>query len=77
METVTLRGHYDGVQIRLDEPFELKPNAKLLITVIEPDEDEREAWFKFSAEAFAAGYEDEPEYPLSAIKEWNPDYERG
>jgi hypothetical protein len=27
METVTLRAHYDGKQILLDEPFQLEPNT--------------------------------------------------
>jgi hypothetical protein len=34
MENVTLRAHFDGRQIVLDEPFELAPGAKLIITVL-------------------------------------------
>lgn len=34
MENLPLRAHFDGRQIVLDEPFELEPGAKLLITVL-------------------------------------------
>jgi hypothetical protein len=77
MENVTLRAHYDGSQILLDEPFELQPDTKLLVTVIQPSETEQEEWFQFSAQCLDAAYGDEPEYPLSLIKERNPDYEGG
>ena len=33
METRTLRAHFDGNHILLDEPFELEPNMELLITI--------------------------------------------
>src|SRR5205085_2096446 len=32
METRTLRAHFDGNQILLDEPIELEPNTELLVT---------------------------------------------
>jgi hypothetical protein len=31
MNTITLPAHFDGQQIQLDEPFELKPNTKLIL----------------------------------------------
>lgn len=34
MDTVTLRAHFDGKQIVLDEPFKLEPNAELIVTVV-------------------------------------------
>ena len=78
METITLRAHYDGTQILLDDPVELEPNTKLLITVIQEPETERETWLKFSAQGLAAAYDDdEPEYPVTLVKEHNPEYERG
>lgn len=78
MDNITLRAHYDGTQILLDDPVELQPNTKLLITVIQEPETERETWFNFSTQGLAAAYgDDEPEYPLTLIKESNPEYERG
>jgi len=45
METVTLRAHFDGKHILLDEPFELEPNTELIVTVVPRGSDEeREDW---------------------------------
>ena len=45
MELVNLRAHFDGKQIRLDEPFELEPNTELIVTVVPRASDEdREDW---------------------------------
>ena len=80
MKTVTLPAHFDGESIRLDEPYELEPNTKLLVTVLpkEHEDEEREAWLRLSSEGLARAYgEDEPDYPAELIKEPNPDYEGG
>jgi hypothetical protein len=77
METKTLRAHFDGSQILLDEPFELEPNVELIITVLpKPSDEEREDWTRLSLESLARAYsDDEPEYSLDLIKEANPAYE--
>ncbi len=77
METKTLRAHFDGSQILLDEPFELEPDVKLIITVLPKSSDEeREDWTRLSLESIARAYSnDEPEYSLDLIKEANPAYE--
>ena len=77
METKTLRAHFDGRQILLDEPFELEPNVELIITVLPKSSDEeREDWTRLSLESLARAYsDDEPEYSLDLIKEANPAYE--
>ena len=80
MKPVTLRAHFDGQYIRLDEPFELEPDTALIVTVLpdEPDIDEAGAWALLARQGLAAAYSaDEIEYPTSAIKESNPEYERG
>ncbi len=77
MENITLQAHYDGKQVLFDEPVELSPNTKLLVTVVQPSSSEEVEWQSFSAQNLERAYgEDEPEYSLSLIKEWNPDYER-
>ena len=77
MNVITLRAHFDGDRILLDEPFELEPDAKLIVTVLpkqQPDA-EREAWLLVSKNGLAAAYgEDEAEYPPHLIKEIYPDY---
>ena len=80
MNTVTLRAHFDGEQIRLDEPYDLPPDAPLLVMVLPSDMNsvdyDREGWLLLAEQAFAQAYgDDEPEYTLDDIKEWNPKYE--
>jgi len=77
METKTLRAHFDGSQILLDEPYELEPDVELIITVLpKSSEEEREDWTRLSLESLARAYsDDEPEYSLDLIKEANPAYE--
>jgi hypothetical protein len=79
MNTITLRAHFDGEQICLDEPFELKPNTRLIITVLLEDQphDEHGPWLLLSQQGLETAYgENEVEYSLDLIKEPNPDYER-
>ncbi len=79
MSLRTVRAHFDGRHIRLDEPCDLSPNAQLLVTVLQeqkPDE-EQKAWLLLSGEGLGRAYgEDETEYSLDLIKEPNPEYER-
>jgi hypothetical protein len=79
MSPRTIRAHFDGQHIRLDEPCQLEPDAQLLIVVLpkQPDDGEREDWLRLSQRALEQAYaEDEPDYSLDAIKKPNPDYER-
>ncbi len=69
-----IRGHFDGKQILIDEPFELKPNTKVIIKVL-PDDEESD-WLALGKRSFARVYaDDEPEYSLDKIKNFNPEYE--
>ena len=52
MSTVSLKAHFDGYAIQLDEPVELPRDAQLLVTVLSP----------FSVEAVAESA------PLSAAR---------
>jgi hypothetical protein len=78
MDTVTLRAHFDGEQICLDEPFELEKGTPLIITVLpkEQPDDEHETWLLLSAKRLETAYDqNEIDYSLHLIKERNPDYE--
>ena len=76
MEIVTLQAHFDGKQILLDEPYELAPNTKLVISVIRTKDEEREDFTRFSLANLERAYgDDEPEYSLDLIKQANPKYE--
>ena len=77
MNPVTLPAHFDGQQIVLDTPYELQPNTPLTVVIYpEQDDEERADWARFGLQNLARAYgEDEPEYTLDMIKEWNPEYE--
>lgn len=79
MEPITLRAHFDGQQILLDDPFPLEPNTKLVVTVLpHAIDDERGDWERLALESLERAYGDaEPEYSLDCLKERNPDYEGG
>jgi hypothetical protein len=64
MPTISLKAHYDGKTIRLDEPFDLPQDARLMVTVLQPTiETEREDWSGISLANLARAYgENEPEY---------------
>jgi len=79
MDEVTLQAHFDGKQILLDEPYELEPETKLIVTVLSGNRvsDERQTWLHFSRLGLENAYsEDEPDYTLDMIRRPNPDYER-
>jgi hypothetical protein len=70
MPTLSLKAHYDGEHILLDEPFDLPTNARLIVTVlpVEVNED-RELWANLAASGLAGAYaEDEPEYMITDLK---------
>ena len=74
MSAMTLKAHYDGAHIVLDEPFDLPANAVLAVTVLDAasaraDGSERDQWSALSAQGLARAYgDDEPEYSLDDLK---------
>jgi len=72
MSFVTVRAHYDGEKVCLDEPIDLPPNTPMLVTIPKPDleDDSRAGWFAFAQSAFAHAYgDDEPDYSDVAVRE--------
>jgi hypothetical protein len=76
MKVISLSAYFDGQSIQLDEPYQLEPNTKLIVTVIPEQTSERETWLSWSSHQLNRAYNDEDEYPLDSIKITNPDYER-
>ncbi len=73
MPSVILKAHFDGQHIVLDEPFELRPNAALSVTVLSSEtsglERDRAEWAALSTQSLARAYgEDEPEYTLADLR---------
>ncbi|MDP2268070.1 MAG: hypothetical protein Q8K46_02775 [Deltaproteobacteria bacterium] len=78
MSVIAVPAHFDGERICLDEPFDLQPNTKLIVTIIPEQESdkEHESWLNLSSQRLEDAYgEDEPEYSSNLLKEVNPDYE--
>lgn len=69
-----IRGHFDGTQVLFDEPCKLEPNTKLIIKVVEDNEDDD--WYLLGKKYLATAYaDDEPEISLDRIKVKNSEYE--
>ncbi len=71
MPSVSLKAHYDGERIQLDEPFDLPRDTPLLVTVLPASErdGDRVAWLAASKEALARAFaENEPEYSVADIR---------
>ena len=67
MSAITLKAHYDGQHILLDEPFDLPINTALMVTIALS---ENEQWTALSLQSLASAYFDnEPEYSLDDIKQ--------
>ncbi len=70
MPAISLKAHYDGSAIRLDEPFDLPDGARLLVTVLEGEvpEKERTDWLNLSVRGLSRAYGDsEPEYSVADV----------
>ena len=79
MPSMTLKAHFNGDRVILDEPAELKPDTKLLVTILPDSEGERSSeWFRLAEGSFDTAFGDnEPEYGVEDLVEVNPEYERG
>lgn len=78
MSMIAVPAHFDGERICLDEPFDLEPNTKLIVTILlgQESDNEHESWLNLSSQRLEDAYgEDEPEYSSSLLKEVNSDYE--
>lgn len=77
---MTIRAHFDGRQVQLDEPVALQPDTELLVTVLPREQEadfdtERREWNEFALTSFARLYEDEPDvYTSDMIKIPNPKF---
>jgi hypothetical protein len=71
MPAVTLKAHFNGKQIVLDEPFDLPPNSPLMVTVLSEEESSEDAqWHGAAARGLARAYSDnEPDYSDADVKQ--------
>jgi hypothetical protein len=73
MRSISLKAHFDGKQIVLDEPFQLSPDAPLVVTVLSKPVTvaaDHAEWNDLAGRALARAYADsEPEYTAADIKQ--------
>jgi hypothetical protein len=78
MSNVSIPAHFDGERILLDEPIDLEPNTKLIVTVLAQNDAEHEQWLRLSNQGLENAYgTDADEYSLESIREANPEYDEG
>ena len=66
---MSIPAHYDGSQVLLDEEVALRPNARLIATVLEDVDPEREDFLRLAEGGLAAAYdEDEVEYTEADVR---------
>lgn len=65
MSNISVRAHFDGTAIQLDEPVVLPQNVPLLVTILSADEESalRQDWTAAGLQALERAYgDDEPTY---------------
>lgn len=78
MGMISIPAHFDGERILLDEPIELQPNTKLIVTVLAKNDAEYESWVRLSYQRLGDAYgADEAAYSQDSIREVNPEYDEG
>jgi hypothetical protein len=63
MPLLTIAAHYDGTRVLLDEAVHLRPNTRLIVTVLEHSDFDREEFLDMASRALGSAYaHDEVEY---------------
>ncbi|MCF7667779.1 MAG: hypothetical protein K9M60_03255 [Akkermansiaceae bacterium] len=66
---MSIQAHYDGTQVLLDEKVTLPLNARLLVTVLDGSNEDREEFLQLAAKSLATAYSDEEvEYTAADLK---------
>jgi len=69
MPLVSIPAHYDGTQVLLDEKVTLQPNTRLIVTVLDGSDEDRDEFLRLSANRLATAYsDDEVEYTTADLK---------
>lgn len=69
MPMMSIAAHYDGQRVCLDEEVKLRPQTRLLVTILEDEDLERADFLTLASSAFADSYgDDEVEYTEADLK---------
>jgi hypothetical protein len=71
---VTLKAHYNGRHIVLDEPYDLPPNATLMVTLLASpiEADSEQAWLQAAASSDAFRFLADPAEDIYATTDGEP-----
>ena len=76
MPTVALRAHCDGERVVRDEPFDLPPNAPLMVTLLpQPgaaESESEEAWLRAAASSDAFAVLADPAEDIYTLEDGEP-----
>lgn len=65
----SIAAHYDGKNVLFDEAVEIRPHTRLLVTILQDHDTDREDLLALAATALADSYDDdEVEYSESDLK---------
>lgn len=59
MPLLTIAAHYDGSRVLLDEAVQLRPNTRLIVTVLEDPDRERDDFLGMASRALGLATEDD------------------
>ncbi|MCX6846526.1 MAG: hypothetical protein NTU84_08215 [Verrucomicrobia bacterium] len=67
---MSIPAHFDGTQVLLDEKVALPLNARLLVTVLDGSNEDREEFLQLAANSLATAYSNEEvEYTAADLKQ--------
>ena len=59
MPLLSIPAHYDGDRVLLDEVVSLRPNTRLIVTVLEDYDADREEFMTMASMALGSAFEDD------------------
>jgi hypothetical protein len=69
MPLLTISAHYDGSHVLLDEAVQLRPNTRLIVTVLDELDRDRDDFLNMASRAFGVAVaDDEVEYSESDLQ---------
>ena len=69
MPLKTIPAHFDGSRVLFDEVVQLRPNTRLIVTVLEDSDHERDEFLGMASRALAEGCaDDEVEYSEADLR---------
>ena len=59
MQMTSVSARFDGERVQFDERISIKPNARLLVTILEETDSERDDFLALAAASFADSFDNQ------------------